>query len=71
MDKKRCTAVLLSAGSGSRMKRNVAKQYMMVNGKPLIWYALQAIEESGIIDDCVLVTGVSDIDYVREEIVEK
>lgn len=71
MEKKRCTAVLLSAGSGSRMKSNVAKQYMMINGKPLIWYALQTIEESEIIDDCVMVTGVSDIDFVREEIVEK
>lgn len=71
MDKKRCTAVLLSAGSGSRMKSNVAKQYMMVNGKPLIWYALQTIEKSEIIDDCVLVTGASDIEFVREEIVEK
>ena len=71
MDKKRCTAVLLSAGSGSRMKSNVAKQYMMINGKPLIWYALQTIEESEIIDDCVMVTGASDIDFVREEIVEK
>ena len=71
MEKKRCTAVLLSAGSGSRMKSNVAKQYMMVNGKPLIWYALQTIEQSEIIDDCVMVTGASDIDFVREEIVEK
>ena len=71
MDKKRCTAVLLSAGSGSRMKSNVAKQYMMINGKPLIWYALQTIEESEIIDDCVMVTGASDLDFVREEIVEK
>lgn len=71
MNKKRCTAILLSAGSGSRMKSNVAKQYMMIKGKPLIWYALQAIEQSDIIDDCVLVTGAADMDYVREEIVEK
>lgn len=26
--KKRCTAVLLAAGSGSRMKSDIAKQYM-------------------------------------------
>lgn len=71
MSKKRCTAVVLAAGSGSRMKSNVAKQYMLIKGKPLIWYALQAVEESEIIDDCILVTGAADIDYMREEIVQK
>lgn len=69
MKKKRCTAIVLAAGSGSRMKSNVAKQYMLLQGKPLIWYSLQAIEESSVIDDCILVTGAEDISYVRNEIV--
>ena len=71
MNKKRCTAVLLAAGSGSRMKSDVAKQYMSLCGKPLIWYALHAIEESSVIDDCILVTGAEDISYVKNEIVAK
>ena len=69
MSKKRCTAIILAAGSGSRMKSTVAKQYMLLEGKPLIWYALQAVEQSKIIDDCVLVTGAEDVDRVRREIV--
>lgn len=69
--KKRCTAVLLAAGSGSRMKSDIAKQYMLLGGRPLIWYALHVIEESSVIDDCVLVTGAEDISYVQEEIVER
>lgn len=69
--KKRCTAIVLAAGSGSRMKSKVAKQYMLLGGKPLIWYALHAVETSEIIDDCILVTGAEDIEYVRREIVEK
>ena len=71
MNKKRCTAVVLAAGSGSRMKSDVAKQYMSLCGKPLIWYALHAIEESSVIDDCILVTGAEDISYVEEEIVAR
>lgn len=71
LNKKRCTAIVLAAGSGSRMKSNVAKQYMLLGGKPLIWYALNAVEHSRIIDDCILVTGENDIDYVQKEIVEK
>ncbi len=69
--KKRCTAVILAAGSGKRMQSAVAKQFMMVGGKPLIWYSLQAVENSKIIDDCILVTGENDIEYVRAEIVER
>ena len=69
--KKRCTAVVLAAGSGSRMKSAAAKQFMPLGGKPLICYALQAVEESDIIDDCILVTGAKDIVWVTEEIVEK
>lgn len=69
--KKRCTAIILAAGSGSRMKSTTAKQFMLLGGKPLLWYSLQAVEQSEIIDDCILVTGESDIPYVQREIIEK
>ncbi len=69
--KKHCTAVVLAAGSGRRMHSDTAKQFMALLGKPLIWYSLQAMEESDIIDDCILVTGRPDLDYVRTEIVKK
>ena len=68
---KRKTAILLAAGSGKRMNSAVAKQFMLLDGKPLICHALQTIEASEVIDDCVVVTGGSDVDYVKTEIVEK
>ena len=67
-EKPRCTAIILAAGSGSRMHSAVAKQFLPLKGRPLIWYALHAVEESKIIDDCILVTSEQDIPYVREEI---
>ena len=80
-EKKRCTAVILAGGSGSRMKSGVAKQFMLLDGKPLLWYSLQAVQQSQIIDDCILVAGKGEdtadgegtdiLDYVRLEIVEK
>lgn len=69
--KQRCTAVVLAAGSGRRMQAATAKQFMPLLGKPLIWYSLQAVEQSEIIDDCILVTGEADIPYVQQEIVER
>ena len=63
-------AIILAAGSGSRMKSDVKKQYINIGGKPLIYYSIKAFEES-VIDDIVLVVSRSDIDYVKKEIVEK
>lgn len=73
MKKKRCTAIVLAAGRGSRMKSAVAKQYLPLGGRPLIWHALHAIEESSVIDDCIVVAGtkVSDIEYMSKEIVAR
>ena len=71
MGKKRCTAVLLAAGKGSRMNSSVAKQFMELNKKPLIYYSLQTIQQSSVIDDCILVTGENQIEWVKQEIVEK
>jgi 2-C-methyl-D-erythritol 4-phosphate cytidylyltransferase len=63
-------AIVLAAGSGSRMNSDVKKQYMEIGGKPLIYYSLKAFEES-IIDDIVLVVSRGDVDFVKKEIVEK
>lgn len=71
MSKRICTAVVLAAGSGSRMGGQVAKQFLELDGKPLIFYALDTIEKSEIIDQCVLVTSPDKIEYVKQEIVKK
>ena len=63
-------AIVLAAGSGSRMKSDVKKQYLDIGGKPLIYYSLKTFEAS-IIDDIVLVVSRGDIDYVKKEIVER
>lgn len=69
--KKKCTAILLAAGAGRRMESNVAKQYMLLRDKPVIWYGLQAFACSPIIDDIVLVVGKGEIPYAEKELVEK
>lgn len=64
------TAIILSAGSGSRMKSDIPKQYMDIDGYPVIYYSLKAFEESDV-RSIVLVTGTDDVDYCRKEIVQK
>ena len=64
-------AVVLAAGTGSRMKSGVAKQFMLLSDRPLIYYALRTMEESKLIDECILVTGAGDEEKIRREVVEE
>ena len=63
-------AVVLAAGSGSRMNTKTAKQYLLLNGKPLIYYALRQFQDSGV-EKIVLVVAEGQEDYCRTEIVER
>ena len=54
MDKKKYTAIILSAGTGSRMKSNMPKQYMELLGQPVIYYSIKAFEDSPV-DEIVIV----------------
>ena len=63
-------AIVLSAGVGSRMKSDVPKQYMDLLGKPVIYYSLKAFEDAGF-SSIVLVCGKDDVEYCKQEIVEK
>ena len=67
---RKVTAIVLAAGSGSRMKSSTKKQFMELKGKPILWYSLFAFEEYGV-DQIILVTGKEDIEYCKKEIVEK
>lgn len=64
------TAIVLSAGKGSRMKSDIPKQYMSLNDKPVIYYSLKAFEDSSV-SQIVLVTGKEDVAYCEKEIVQK
>ena len=71
MGKKRCAAVVLAGGQGRRMGTAVAKQYLLIREKPVLYYSLEAFEQSEVIDDVILVVGSGQIPYCKEEIVEK
>lgn len=64
------SAIVLAAGSGSRMKSDKEKQFMLLDGKPLVYYSLKIFEAS-VVDEIILVTKEKDIEYCRTEIVEK
>ena len=71
MEERRCTAIVLAAGQGKRMGSKIQKQFLEIQGKPIVCYSLAAFQNSPLIDQIVLVTGEDMIDYCREEIVHK
>lgn len=70
MDKKRFVAIVLAAGTGSRMNSDIPKQYMKLGDYPVLYYSLKAFEESDV-ESVILVSGAPDIAYCRKEIVER
>ena len=64
------TAIVLAAGQGKRMKSNVQKQYMMLQGKPVLYYALHVFQTSPLINQIILVTGGPEIEYCKKEVVD-
>lgn len=68
--KDKTTAVVLAAGQGRRMHSNVQKQYMLLQDKPVIYYALKTFQES-FIDEIILVTGKGEEDFCQNEIIDK
>ena len=67
---KKIAAICLAAGQGKRMESKVQKQYLLIQDKPVLYYALKAFQDSPV-DEIVLVTGAGEQEYCRREIVEK
>lgn len=67
---KHFTAIVLAAGKGSRMHSDIPKQYMNIAGKEVLYYSLNAFEESPV-DDIIVVVSNDDIEYCKRDIIEK
>ena len=64
-------AIILAAGGGSRMKSDVAKQYLQLRGKEILYYSLKTFQENKNIDAIILVTRKEDVDFCKASIVDK
>ena len=63
------TAIIPASGRGTRMQSSVAKQYMELCGKPLLYHTIKAFEESAV-EEIILVVPEGEEDFVRTTIVE-
>jgi 2-C-methyl-D-erythritol 4-phosphate cytidylyltransferase len=65
------TAVILSAGKGSRMKAEINKQFLLLQNKPVIVHALEAFEQCSEIDEIIVVAASDELQYFRTNIIDK
>ncbi len=66
----KCAAVILAGGSGRRMKSSVPKQFIELNGKPVLWYSLHTFSEADFIDEIVIVSSKDHMEHVQHDIVD-
>ena len=65
------SAIILAGGKGTRMGANISKQYIKLKGKPILYYTIKRFSESKDIDKIILVLPKDEIDYCKEEVLDK
>ena len=63
-------AIIPAAGSGIRMESKRAKQFLSLDGKPILALTLEPFQESTV-DAIILVVPLDDLEYCKKEIVER
>ena len=69
--KEKNTAIVLAAGQGKRMHSKIQKQFLEIQGYPVLYYSLKCFQDSTLVDDIILVTGEDMISYCKKNIVER
>ncbi len=64
------TAIVAAAGMGKRMKMGINKQFLTIDGIPILAHTIKKIEKSKYLDFLILIVKESDMKYV-DDIIEK
>ena len=63
--------MILSAGQGTRMGAPHNKVFLALGGKPILVRTIEAFARAHFVDEIVLVAHPAELDYCRDEIVER
>ena len=64
-------AIITAAGQGKRIGTSVPKQFLKIQGKPLLHHTLTVFSSCKLIDYVVLVMPEADVDEMREDWLKK
>lgn len=70
MPKPFISSIIAAAGSGSRMKAGVNKQYLYLGGKAILAHTLMAFDRCELIDEIILVLNKNEFEICMKEVIE-
>jgi 2-C-methyl-D-erythritol 4-phosphate cytidylyltransferase len=62
------SAIIPAAGMGIRMGSNVPKQFLLLDGKPILHHTLSVLDQCSIVDEIVLVVSEEEIGKAQHQI---
>jgi len=62
------SAIIVAAGLGTRMTGDIRKQYLLLNGRPILSHTLRIFENCPAVDRIFLVVQAEDFDFCRTRI---
>lgn len=65
------SAIVLAGGRGKRMGCTKSKQYIELNGRPILYYTLKHFIDNKNIDKIILVVAKDELQYCKEEVLDK
>lgn len=67
----RIAAIIPAAGTGLRMGGEKAKQFLEIDGRPLLAVTLQPFQDCRAVNAIILVVPSVDVEYCKKEIIEQ
>ena len=64
-------AIIVSAGKGVRMNRSTPKQYLLLQGRPVLCHTIIAFDSCPEVDNIILVVPENDIQFCREQLLSE
>lgn len=63
--------IIPAAGRSKRMKSHSSKQFLLLQGMPVLAHTLKAFEESDEVDQVIVVGNAKDLNYCQKRIVKR
>ena len=65
------SAIIAAAGMSNRMKSKINKQFININGKPILAHTLEKFQRCKYVDEIIVVAREDEINYCKKEIVKR
>ncbi len=65
------SVIIAAAGMSNRMGSKINKQFIWIDGKPILAHTIEKFEKCRYIDEIIIVSKEEEIEYCRKEIVKR